>query len=265
MKWACASTSVKGDGQFEFELRHAWGPNVWWSSERGGQPQFCDSADGQWFEQLLLSYERRMGSEVQIFIPIRDAYTHLRSLLRHTSKPFAEFNDSAWLWNPCSKELGLHHASQVQRFLKEWPFQRAKRLHVLLAEDLSASLVMFRRTVNWSLRDVVSFSTHVTSEKQAAQVLVPAAEDIPSDRLNLDQQLYLRLQSWFADELQLHRSQNSDFEREVLAHKRITKAVARVCGGMNEHLGGSFLAQFCRSARAEADLESLDRLQCVEK
>ena len=130
-----SSHSSQNEGKHDFEMRHTFDRDAWWTS----QPYLkqCD-ADGGHFERTLLGYEVQMGSDVQVFVLIREAHSHLRSTLDFFQVPFAEFNLSESLWNRLAKDFRLLEVDHVEEFLARWPFNCTGRLHILVTEELSA-------------------------------------------------------------------------------------------------------------------------------
>ncbi|CAE7221848.1 ftsH [Symbiodinium natans] len=228
-----STRSQKHEGKYDFESRHTYDRDTWWTSEP--YLEECD-ADGRHFERTLQGYEKQMGSDVQIFALIREAHSHLRSTLDFYQVPFAKFNASESLWNPLAKDFRLLQAEHVDEFLARWPFNRRGRLHVLVTEELAASMVMFRRTVNWSLRDVVFLSGRVTKRHG----WVPEPASMPPGRLNWDERLNEVLRPLFMVELAKHQSDPS-FQREVTALNRINAVLPQVCAQPQE----GFVASVC--------------------
>ena len=109
-----STRSQKHEGKYDFESRHTYDRDTWWTSEP--YLEECD-ADGRHFERTLQGYEKQMGSDVQIFALIREAHSHLRSTLDFYQVPFAKFNASESLWNPLAKDFRLLQAEHVDEFL----------------------------------------------------------------------------------------------------------------------------------------------------
>mmetsp|Transcript_65268 Transcript_65268/g.135154 ORF Transcript_65268/g.135154 Transcript_65268/m.135154 type:complete len:409 (-) Transcript_65268:87-1313(-) len=230
-----SSDSNLNEGKYDFEARHTYEFATWWTSEPFlGQ---CD-ADGRHFERTLMGYEEQMGSDVQVFVLIREAHSHLRSALDFFKVPFAKFNASESLWNPLAKDLRLLEVDHVEDFLSRWPFNRTGRLHVLVTEELAASMVIFRRKVNWSLRDVVFLSSRVTTKYSR----IPDRASMPPGRLDWDERLNEVLRPLFMTEL---RRQSNDFQREVAALNRINSALPLVCAQAESQRG--LLASVCNA------------------
>ena len=226
--------SSQNEGKYDFEARHTYDRTTWWTSEP--YLQQCD-ADGRHFERTLMGYEEQMGSAVQIFVLIREAHSHLWSTLDFFQVPFTEFNASESLWNPLAKDLRLLQEDHVENFLARWPFNRTGRLHILVTEELPASMVLFRRKVSWSLRDVVFLSSRVTKKNRK----VPDPASMPPGRLNWDERLNEVLRPLFKTELE---RQSKDFQREVLALNRINSALPLVCA-QRERPSKGLLANVC--------------------
>ena len=243
----------------DFETRHLLELPEWWLCKPDLKK--CDFCDGQWFDQLLVAYESLLGSSVHLFIPVKEAHSHLWSVLQWTQTPFAQFNVTRKMWNPLAKTWRLLEEEHVEHFIAGWPFNRSSRLHVMLADRPSESLVMFRRTLNWSLRDAL-FVTGSSVEK--AFVQVPSDPPVLYEHLAVDQKIYKKLHAEFEAELHGFRSKETGFEREVLAHERIMEALPGTCGQQEAHMPDSLLAQLCRAHASEVDVHRYNqKYHCI--
>ncbi|CAE7277771.1 ftsH [Symbiodinium natans] len=108
--------SLKLKSKYDFEMRHLMG--TFWTS--APQPQMCD-ADGNFFDRVLNGYERLLGPGVHVFLPVRGAYSHLRSTLAWYQVPFRKFDADESKWNPLAKDLRLLKPAHVERFASHWP------------------------------------------------------------------------------------------------------------------------------------------------
>mmetsp|Transcript_27422 Transcript_27422/g.57630 ORF Transcript_27422/g.57630 Transcript_27422/m.57630 type:complete len:123 (-) Transcript_27422:53-421(-) len=99
-------------------------------------------------------------------------------------------------------------------------------------------MVIFRRKVNWSLRDVVFLSSRVTTKYSR----IPDRASMPPGRLDWDERLNEVLRPLFMTEL---RRQSNDFQREVAALNRINSALPLVCAQAESQRG--LLASVCNA------------------
>ena len=169
--------------------------------------------------------------------------------------------------------VGWSRGSQFWGFLWSPRFGRPGRMHVILTEELSASMVMLRRVLKWSLRDVLYWSIHdnktAAADRPAARKKklrtnatfdgMPDATALAPGRLSWDEQLNAALRPVFADERQSFRLEDPDFEREVAALRRINSVLPRVCAEKDAHPPGSFLAKHCRADKTLDVLTSKHR------
>jgi len=208
-------------------------------------PDGCDTGDGQWFQQVLEGYEKLMGEDVQIFTSIREPLSHLKSTLSFTDVSLEDFLGFSALWNPLAKDFRLWDLEDVDAFSSGWPFNRSSRLHVLTLENMSASMVMLRRTLQWDLQDVLYTSVvHPGDQSSGESNPEISADQLPEETLELDRLLYEKLKADFEEELKVAEG-DSSFQREVRAHERILATVNVFCDSAKPDSSYPILADTC--------------------
>ena len=230
-------------------LRHVFPINDWWTNKRAP----CRDR-GPWVDGFFRLCRELMGNDVAFLLPLRGAGVrfparpvrrapsslrrvpsdapfrrrrepagHLASMLayyNHTGRGYAGDRDR---WNPLAKDLRLLTSGDVESFveahLRGAPLDAAG-VHVLLVEDLHASLAVARRRLRWSLLDALPLKVGASKRRRSGRGaskrrgsgrgLSEAALPAPAASLALDGVLY---------------------RGAVAAHAAAVAAVDRECGG----------------------------------
>merc|ERR1712176_638760 len=147
------------------------------------------------------------------------------SVLNFYTKSISEFVNTKSLWNPLAADLRLMSGQQVQHFLDRWPFGRDRRMHVILLERLDESLAALRRTLGWSLRDVI-YETEIHSTDLRAKGKSASAtptKALPAASFAQDSRLYATLWRYYEESIRNYKH-DASFAREAVAIARISQA-----------------------------------------
>merc|ERR1740121_1077210 len=256
-----AQNNVAASPEHDYDVRHMGEPN------HHGKQLPCDKHDGMWFEKLLATYEERLGPKVHIFLPIREAESHLHSSINYYKDlRYSSFPKDRAHWNPLALDLGLRMRGHVQRFLDKWPFGRASRMHIIPLEQMDESLVLLRRQLGWGLRDII-YETVIHKQDMATDKTAPTYPKMPLETFSNDKLLYARLSGLFNESLRKHRQQSPSFDREVTAVGRLTQAMSLLCSHAPSWTDPGYCAfsfGLCRMVGEPSNFGRLAMIPCGE-
>lgn len=239
----------------------------------------CDRGNGLWFDQFV----RAIGVQTPVVVPMRAPAAHLAYALRHYSGKSIEKRDAVMkdTWNPLSEELGLDEGAEVDRFLSAWPLNptRDDQVHPIIIENMSSSLVLFRRNMGWDLRDVIAVTNSqgkLVKEKESKRSVnesfpTQISGGIVGKPFAFDQKVYDAFALMHQRKLDtalrvLGEEQKLKFQEEVLAHRRIGDSLEEMCQAFSCGRGAEMsdsLEPFCRYACASQ--VAIYRMACKEK
>ena len=255
-----------GPPRFDYAMRHVFRQDEWLRNSSAADVG-CDRGDGNWFTQAVDSYRAAIGNDVPIIVPVRSAAAHMASTQAYwkiTSEMVAA--DPGTYYNPACKDLRLLSQEHVRDFTHTWLSEGVKLLPVL-QDRYNESLVVIRRLLGWTVRDILhgppdvhKGDAHDGVDGKAGELfefLQQLRTPPPEESYALDEQLYAGFEATFERALEAVR--DGSFEREVRAIGRLSDALGEACGDGRKPISHNF----CRYRLAdESDVEAMALDSC---
>ena len=252
-----------GPPRFDYAMRHVFREDEWLRNSSAADVG-CDHGDGNWFTQAVDSYRAAIGDDVPIIVPVRSAAAHMASTQAYwkiSSEMVAA--DPNTYYNPACKDLRLLSAKHVRDFTHAWLSTGVKLLPVL-QDRYNVSLVMLRRQLGWSIRDMLhgppdihKGDVHDGDTGELFEYLQQLSSPPPKESYALDEQLYAGFEATF--ERAVEAVVDDSFEREVKAIGRLSDALGEACADGRKHSS----SLFCRYRLAdETDVEAMALASC---
>ena len=241
----------------DVSLRHVFPINEWWTDAAYA----CAPREAKpWFDGFVDLCRDLVGHDVAVLLPLREPSSHLESLLGYYNRSgLAEQRcpsgcprapASRGSWNPLAKDLRLLSAGAVAAFVDARlraagaPGMDAAGVHVLVVEDLAASLAVLRRRLRWSLVDVLPLAVGATKRRSASHA--GRRPSPPAAALALDRALY-------AGALAAHDAAAAAVDRKCrgsLAVAAEARLIAALTAAVDRECGAAARASAPRPARA---------------
>lgn len=233
-------------------VKHVLSRYEWWSNET--RDEECQFANGTWFNYVVASYSHAMCGTVPIITSVREPLSHLESAMRHFRVSMTQGYLDPDLWNPLIHDFRLFTAANVEyfsnHFLQDGGGSSSKVFAIVL-EELSKSLVVLRRKLNWNLSDVIFALGEMGKTKRSKAYkgkakrggrtfLLPENRSEANKFVEIDQTFYdycaVQLERHWEEVAKAADGGTAELEREVLTLSVILNTtLPAACGMISEY------------------------------